>query len=315
MSTQPHSSTNSQNFLRSPELVDWLLDRSSIVRGDLVLDLGAGTGLISARLARRGCRVLAVENDPALAAHLGKRFASVQTVRVVQADALDVQLPRQSYKVFANIPFDTTAAIVSGLTGAACPPDDAYLVMQREAAARFVGEPRVTLVSVLLAPWFSATRVHQFRRTDFTPVPHVEVVMLRLHKRGPPLVPAKHAQVFRDFATVAFTSRNTTLPGCLARLVGPQRARRVAAGVGLREMVPSGLAPERWVELFEAVMACAAHDLGWRVAGAERRLRFQQRQLHKIHRARSRRLRPPPLSHAAGATIVSSQGAAIVRWR
>jgi len=137
--------------------------------------------------------------------------------------------------------------------------------------------------------------------------------MLRL--RGPPLVPAKHAQVFRDFATVAFTSRNTTLPGCLARLVGPQRARRVAASVGLRDMVPSGLAPERWVELFEAVMACAAHDLGWRVAGAERRLRFQQRQLRKIHRARSRRLRPPPLSHAAGATIVSSQGAAIVRWR
>jgi hypothetical protein len=54
------------------------------------------------------------------------------------------------------------------------------------------------------------------------------------------------------------------------------------------------LSPERWVEVFHAVLACAAHDLDWRVTGAEWRLRAQQRRLHKIHRTRARRLRPPP---------------------
>src|SRR5258708_32751670 len=104
MSAPQRASTFSQNFFRSAALVDWLLDRSSIQRGDLVLDLGAGTGLISERLARRGCRVLAVEHDPT----------------------------RQPYKVFSNIPFDATAAIVSHLTGAEGPPDDTFLVIQRE---------------------------------------------------------------------------------------------------------------------------------------------------------------------------------------
>src|SRR5437016_491628 len=148
MSAPQRLSSHSQNFFRSPDLVDSLLDRSSVQRDDLVLDLGAGTGLISERLARRGCRVLAVENDPALAAYLAERFASFESVRVVHADTLDVPLPRQPYKVFSNIPFDATAAIVSRLTGVAWSPDDAYLVMQREAAERFVGQPRATLVSV-----------------------------------------------------------------------------------------------------------------------------------------------------------------------
>src|SRR5438105_2652790 len=139
MSAPQHLFSNSQNFFHGADLVDWLLDRSSIQRGDLVLDLGAGAGLISDRLARRGCRVLAVEHDPALAAYLAERFACSETVRVVHADTLEVPLPRQPYKVFSNIPFDATAAIVSRLTGVAWSPDDAYLVMQREAAERFVG--------------------------------------------------------------------------------------------------------------------------------------------------------------------------------
>jgi 23S rRNA (adenine-N6)-dimethyltransferase len=250
--------------------------------------------------------VLAIENDSTLAGHLQERFAGVPSVRVMHADAREVPLPRQPYKVFSNIPFVATAAIVSRLTGAPRPPDDAYLVMQREAAERFVGEPRATLVAVLLAPWFAATCVHQFRRTDFMPVPHVEVVMLRLHKRGPPLVSAEYAHLFRNFAIFVFTSRSTSVTDCLTRLLGIRRARRIAAAVGLGEMAPSRLAPERWVELFHAVITCAAHDLEWRVAGAERRLRSQQRRLHKTNRTRARRLRPPPVRHTPGTTSGAS---------
>ena len=92
--------------------------------------------------------------------------------------------------------------------------------------------------------------------------------------------------------------------GGLQRVVGPRRAQRVTAHLGLGETVPSMLAPERWVNLFETIMACAAHDLDWRVAGAERRLRSQQRRLHKIHRTRWRRLRPPPGRYHTPACLV-----------
>src|SRR5437868_3853700 len=106
----------SQNFFRSATLVERLLDASTIRQGDLVLDLGAGTGVISTRLARRGCEVLAVEKDARLAQQLRAELAETRGVRVLHSDILHVHLPRRAYKVFSNIPFDATSAIVNHLT-------------------------------------------------------------------------------------------------------------------------------------------------------------------------------------------------------
>jgi 23S rRNA (adenine-N6)-dimethyltransferase len=67
-------------------------------------------------------------------------------VQVRHCDLLEVPLPHCSYKVFSNIPFDVTASILNRLTRAENAPDEAYLVTQREAAERFLGVPRSTLL-------------------------------------------------------------------------------------------------------------------------------------------------------------------------
>src|SRR5690242_14005940 len=125
--------THSQNRLTSGALVDRLLAASSIRAGDLVCDFGAGSGVISAQLARRECDVIAVEMDAALAELLRLRFAHTPNVHVVECNALEVRTPPRPYKVFSNIPFDMTAGIIVRLTRLSRPPDDAYLVVQREA--------------------------------------------------------------------------------------------------------------------------------------------------------------------------------------
>ena len=278
----------SQNFLTSRALVDRLLTASSIRTGDLVFDLGAGSGLIAERLARRGCDVIAVEMDPGLAHTLTVRFADEPRVRVYRGDVRDMVLPRRPYKVFANIPFDATAAIVDRLTHASCPPEDSYLVMQREAAMRFVGQPRGTLIATLLRPWFEPAIVHRFRRTDFVPAPHVEVVMLRLHKRGPPLVQIADAQLYRDFVVSMFTARQRSVVESLRRLVGSLRARRVAAHAGLDPLAtPSEIAFDCWLEVFNTLNRSSALHTRGTLAGAERRLMRQQRRLRKVHRTRA----------------------------
>ena len=287
----------SQNFLASRAVVDRLLTASSIGTGDLVLDLGAGSGIIAERLAHRGCDVVAVEKDPGLAHLLTVRFAHEPLVRVYRGDVREMTLPHRPYKVFANIPFDATAAIVDRLTHARCPPEDAYLVMQREAAMRFVGRPRGTLIATLLRPWFEPAIVHRFRRTDFVPAPHVEVVMLRLHKRGPPLVQIADAQLYRDFVVSMFTARERSVVESLGRLVGSLRARRVAAQAGLDPLAtPSEIAFECWLEVFNTLNSSSALHARGTLAGAEQRLMRQQRRLRKVHRtsagSRVRQSRP-----------------------
>src|SRR3981081_4552148 len=83
----------SQNFFTSRALVDRLLTASSIRTGDLVFDLGPGSGLIGERLARRGCDVIAVEKDPGLAHTLPVRFADEPQVRVYRRDVREMGLP------------------------------------------------------------------------------------------------------------------------------------------------------------------------------------------------------------------------------
>ncbi|MEK7284514.1 MAG: rRNA adenine N(6)-methyltransferase family protein, partial [Chloroflexota bacterium] len=215
------------NFLRRPDLVDQLLDRSRIGRHDVVYEIGAGTGTITDRLAARCHRVLAIEKDPSLCETLRRRFADRPSVDVRCADFLEHPLPRARYKVFANPPFDITTATVTKLVSAAVPPEDAFLAVQREAADRYLGRPSETLYALLLKPWFAPSIVHRFRRSDFTPAPGVDVVMLRLRKRGPPLVAAEHAQLYRDFVVACFTAWQPSVGAALARAIGAQPADAV----------------------------------------------------------------------------------------
>jgi 16S rRNA A1518/A1519 N6-dimethyltransferase RsmA/KsgA/DIM1 with predicted DNA glycosylase/AP lyase activity len=79
--------TPQRRFL-PPRLAADLVRAAGVRPGDLVLDLGAGTGALTAPLAARGARVVAVERDPRLADRLAARFRNDERVTVVAADVL-----------------------------------------------------------------------------------------------------------------------------------------------------------------------------------------------------------------------------------
>lgn len=91
-----------------------LVAAARIGAGDLVLDIGAGTGAITSSLVTRGARVVAVELHPRRAAVLKQRFLT-DPVKVVVADASDLRLPRSPFRVVANPPFGITSAVLGRL--------------------------------------------------------------------------------------------------------------------------------------------------------------------------------------------------------
>ena len=206
----------SQNFLRDPRLADRLVQLAALDANDIVIEIGPGSGVITSHLARRCRQVLAIEKDPNLARRLTHRFASERTVAIFATDFLEFPLPSSRYKVFASIPFAITTAIVSKLTTGVSPPEDAWLVMQREAAQRFLGQPVGTLVSALMYPWFAAEVRHHFRRQDFVPQPGVDVDLLHLSRRSQPLIPAECEMNFRDLVSFAYTAWQPTVQAALS---------------------------------------------------------------------------------------------------
>lgn len=123
--------------------------------------------------------------------------------------------------------------------------------------------------------------------------------MLRLRKRGPPLVAAEHAQAYRDFVVEMFTARTTSVGQSLRLLLGKQLGARLAQRFCLAEATPSQTRPWEWVASFATARLVSGNELKWRVVHAERRLQEQHRRLHEVHRTQSRHLRPPPQPRAA----------------
>jgi 16S rRNA A1518/A1519 N6-dimethyltransferase RsmA/KsgA/DIM1 with predicted DNA glycosylase/AP lyase activity len=110
----PWNGNPSAHFLRDRSVAAELVRRAGVHPGDLVLDLGAGSGAITAPLNAVGARVLAVERDAHLVRRLERHFPGT-SVTVVHADLLRVPLPRRRYTVVASIPFATTIALLHRL--------------------------------------------------------------------------------------------------------------------------------------------------------------------------------------------------------
>jgi len=113
-----------------------LVDHAAVARGDLVLDIGAGSGVITAALLRAGASVIAIELNPSRAAKLRTRFAGAP-VKVVRADAADLWLPRRPFRVVANPPFHRTTAILRRLTTSSSPLVAAAVVLPATATMRW----------------------------------------------------------------------------------------------------------------------------------------------------------------------------------
>jgi 23S rRNA (adenine-N6)-dimethyltransferase len=73
-----------QNFLKDKRVARLIVDESGVGKDDLVVELGAGGGMLTRQLARKVRRVIAVECDPSWALHLRERFSDDENVRVVQ---------------------------------------------------------------------------------------------------------------------------------------------------------------------------------------------------------------------------------------
>lgn len=278
----------SQNFLRDPRLVTSLLDTFPLASDSIVYEIGPGKGILTEQLALRYKRVVAVEIDPRLAESLRRTFADRPNVTIYQGDFLRYRLPHEQYRVIANIPFNITSAIVTKLTAAQCPPEDAYLTMQREAADMFVGKPHESLRTILLKPWFQIEVVHHFQRTDFMPAPRVDVVMLRLRKRGPPLVRRADRQRFRDFVTHAFTAWQPTVEQSLKRICTRRQLACIQTGLDFAiDVTPTSLTLEQWIKVFESFQSLGNAQGIAVTRGSEVRLMQQQSTLQKIHQTRT----------------------------
>jgi 23S rRNA (adenine-N6)-dimethyltransferase len=224
---------------------------SSIDSIDIVYEVGPGRGIITAELARIARKVIAVEKDPALVQQLCKRFRNVENIEIIENDFLRHYIPDKEYKVFANIPYNITAEILRKILYTPPMPSEAYLIMQKEAAEKFSGNPRETQFSILAKPFFDIQIVRVLQRTDFEPVPSVDSVLLHIQKRPSSLLQKEDIFLYQQFVHYGFGTWKNSLKLIFKPIFSYKQWKRLSKDLDFPlDAIPSKLTFEQWLSLF-----------------------------------------------------------------
>jgi 16S rRNA (adenine1518-N6/adenine1519-N6)-dimethyltransferase len=245
-----------QHFLVDDNILGVAGRLADLGHDDVVLEVGAGLGVLTAFLAERVRLVHAVELDRGLEPHLRERLTGHDNVVLVLGDALT--LPLESLdpppgKLVANLPYQiATPLVVESLDG--LPTLELWCVMvQREVADRFFAEPGTKsygAVSVLIQLTAERTGFHPVARTVFRPPPNVDsalVAFTRTRSWGPEF------EHLKEIVQGAFAHRRKTLLNSLELARGGRaEAEGALEELGLRADVRAeALAPAQFLELAE----------------------------------------------------------------
>lgn len=233
----------SQNFLRSPKLVESLITRSNLTADDTVYDLGAGSGVISSALARKVKKVVAVEYEPGAAKILIHNMKDYPNVSVKIGDVMKLNLPTTPYKIFANIPFHLSSPIIQRFINSPMAPDAAYLIVQKQFGRKLIATDTTHFtgqLGMLLGAEYKVKIIKNLRKTDFWPHPAVDTVFVEIVKRPQPLVPKNRLSAYAQFTVECFSE-----PKKLAKM--PLHVIGQEPGAS-----PSRLSLDQWVILFNS---------------------------------------------------------------
>lgn len=241
-----------QNLFRDRKLVASIVASSSLNKEDVVYEIGPGEGIITRELTERVGKVVAIEKDATFAARLRNKFRESGNVEIREDDFLRYRIKERKYKIFSNIPFNITAEVVKAILFGENPPEEAYLVVQKEAAWKFTGNPTETEVSVFAKPWFTLEILREFRRTDFEPVPSVDVVLLHIARRDQPLVSSANARSYQKFVKFGFEAWKKDIKTAYKSVFTYEQWKRLSRNLSFPlRATPAELKFEHWLGLFE----------------------------------------------------------------
>ncbi len=210
-----------QNFLVDRSVLLHIVEAAEIHIGDQVLELGAGTGVLTRELAKRARRVVAVELERDMLSLLSETTRNLSNVELIERNLLYVDpaevFGSEPYKLVANLPYYITAPAFRHFLESANPPRLLVVMVQYEVAQRIVAGPGgLSLLGVSIQFYGRPQIVAHVPARAFYPAPKVDSAILRVDLKHEIPLTRKQRDSFFRLVQAGFSERRKQLHNSLA---------------------------------------------------------------------------------------------------
>ena len=253
-----------QNFLTNRIIPEDIADNCTDERDSMILEIGPGIGCLTAELASRYKKVVAVEIDKGLIPVLSKTLAEFDNVTVINDDIMktDIEALVKEYSngmpvsVCANLPYYITTPILMRLIESGVHFSSITVMVQNEVAARLAAKPGSAdygAITAVLGYYGTVRKLFKVSAGCFVPAPKVDSAVVRIDLYREPRFTPKDEALFKNLIKAAFEMRRKTLVNAInAKLphINKEKVEKAIVSMNLPEKVRGeALSTEDFVRL------------------------------------------------------------------
>ena len=245
------SKARSQNFLTDENIASWQVEQADIRKDDIVLEIGAGLGILTRHIMEKTENLIVIEYDRVLASYLEKEF----NIDIICEDVLRCELPKFD-KVISNLPYHISSEITAKLL--VHDFKAGILMYQKEFAAHLVAGPgskNYSRISVLANYYADCEIIKTVPKGAYYPSPKVDSSIVRIKPRPAGFTP-KNEKFYFDIVRMLFSHKNRKIRNALvseAKQLGIEKSeiKKWADEVPYADDRAVTLAPEKINEIVE----------------------------------------------------------------
>ena len=217
-----------QNFLFDEPSLQTIA--SEVTNEDTVIEIGPGLGTLTAILAEKAKKVIAVEIDSKMVQILQERFKLYDNVEIIQDDILHVDIDKiaPKAKIVANLPYYITTSIITKLLNTNI--KDITVLIQKEVAERICAEPgtkKAGAITYFVKYCADSKIVANVPRECFIPSPEVESAVVKITKRDEKAVKVDNEKLFFEIIKTNFTQRRKTILNSLSGIIDKEMLKNI----------------------------------------------------------------------------------------
>ena len=207
-----------QNFLKSKQIIDKIVETADLKPKDIVLEVGPGKGILTEKLLKKSKKVIAIEKDHRLIEFLQEKFKQEienNHLTLIYNDILEIDpktLIKTPYKIVANIPYYITGQFLRKFLSSNFQPTKIVVMLQKEVAKRITtSDKKESILSLSVKTYGKPKYITTVKAINFSPVPKVDSAILSIDEISKNLLKDTDEKAFFQLVKKGFSSKRKML--------------------------------------------------------------------------------------------------------